>query len=64
MYLFASLEMIIAFFLKYNIDITILGSYEQAILIVLCNILVLLFYFFVFYVVYKIIFKIIDWWFK
>lgn len=63
MYVFASLEMIIAFFLKYNIDITILGSYEQAILIVLCNILVLLFYFFVFYVVYKIIFKIIDWWF-
>ena len=63
MYIFVSLEKIIAFFMKYGIDITVFSSFEQSLLIVLCNILMLLWLLFFFYVVYKLIFKILDWWF-
>lgn len=63
MYIFVSLEKIISFFMKYGIDITLFSSFEQSLLIVLCNILMLLWLGFVFYVVYKLVFKIIGWWF-
>lgn len=63
MFIFVSLEKIISFFMKYGIDITLFSSFEQSLLIVLCNILVLLFYFFMFYIVYRLIFKVLDWWF-
>jgi len=61
MYTFISLEKIILFFSKYNIDFTQFSLYEQSILIGLLNILTLLFYIFMFYICYKLIFKILDW---
>lgn len=61
MYILVSLEKITLFFLKYNIDITQFTSFEQAILIILCNIFMILFYWFMLYVIYKFIFKILDW---
>lgn len=63
MYTFISLDKIINFFLKYDIDITLFNTFQQALIILLSNILVLLFYGFVFYIVYKIIHKILSWWF-
>ena len=63
MYVFVSLEKIIYFFNKFNIDITLFTSYEQSILIILSNIFVLLFYIFLFIVIWKLVFRIIDWWF-
>lgn len=63
MYIFVSLEKIISFFSKYNIDITLFSNFEQSLLIVLCNILVLLFYGFLVYLTLKIIPRILSWWF-
>lgn len=63
MYIFVSLEKITSFFLKYGIDITLFSNFEQSILIVLCNILILLFYGFLVYLVLKIIPRILSWWF-
>lgn len=63
MHIFVNLEKIISFFAKYNIDITLFTEFEQAILIILANILILLFYGFAFYICYKLIFKILSWWF-
>lgn len=63
MYIFVELEKIIDFFSKYNIDISLFSDFEQSILIVLCNILILLFYGFLVYLVLKIVPRIIDWWF-
>lgn len=63
MYIFVNLDKIINFFMKYGIDITLFSNFEQSILIVLCNILILLFYGFLVYLVLKIIPRIIDWWF-
>lgn len=63
MYIFVDLEKVINFFSKYNIDITLFSNFEQSILIVLCNILVLLFYGFLVYLVLKIIPRILSWWF-
>jgi len=63
MYTFVDLEKIISFFSKYNIDINLFSDFEQSLLIVLSNILVLLFYGFIVYISLKIIPRIIDWWF-
>lgn len=63
MYILVSLEKIALFFSKYNIDISLLSGYELSVIVILCNIFVLLFYLFIFYVVWHLIFRIIDWWF-
>jgi len=63
MYIFVDLEKVISFFSKYNIDITLFSNFEQSLLIILANILMLLFYGFLVYLVLKIIPRIIDWWF-
>lgn len=63
MYTFVDLEKIVSFFYKYNIDITLFSDFEQSLLIVLSNILVLLFYGFLVYITLKIIPRILSWWF-
>ena len=63
MYIFVNLEKIIYFFEKFSIDITLFTNFELSIIILLSNILVLLFYIFLFSVIWKLIFRIIDWWF-
>lgn len=63
MYIFVDLEKIISFFSKYNIDITLFSNFEQSLLIILSNILVLLFYGFLVYITLKIIPRILSWWF-
>lgn len=63
MYTFVDLEKIISFFSKYNIDISLFSDFEQSLLIVLSNILVLLFYGFLVYITLKIIPRILSWWF-
>lgn len=63
MYIFITLEKVISFFAKYGIDITLFNDYQLSIVLLLSNILVLLFYVFCFYIVYKLIFRILDWWF-
>lgn len=63
MYIFVNLEKIISFFAKYNIDITLFTEFEKSLLIILANILILLFYGFIVYLVLKIIPRILDWWF-
>ena len=63
MYMLVSLEKIALFFSKYNIDISSLSGYELSVIVILCNIFILLFYLFLFYVVWHLIFRIIDWWF-
>ena len=65
MYVFVTLEKVVAFFAKLGItlDISLLSTYELSIILLLSNILVLLFYIFFFYVLYKLIFRILDWWF-
>lgn len=63
MFVFVTLEKIIYFFNNFGIDISILTGYELSVIILLSNIFVLLFYIFLFYVIWKLIFRIIDWWF-
>lgn len=63
MYSFVDLEKIISFFSKYNIDITLFSNFEQSLVIILSNILVLLFYGFLVYITLKIITRILSWWF-
>lgn len=63
MYVFASYERIVSFFTLFNIDITIFSAYQQSTLILGFQLFVLLFYLFIFYILYKLIFRIIDWWF-
>ena len=63
MYVFVGLEKIIYFFEKFSIDISLFGNFELSIVILLSNILVLLFYIFLFIVIWKLVFRIIDWWF-
>lgn len=63
MYSFVDLEKIISFFNKYNIDITLFSNFEQSLVIILSNILVLLFYGFLVYITLKIIPRILSWWF-
>lgn len=63
MYSFISIDKIIAFFTKYGIDITLFTNYELSILIILSNILVVISYIFIIYISYKIILKVLDWWF-
>ncbi len=63
MYSFVSIVKITAFFLKYGIDISLFTDFERSLLIILCNILVLLFYGFLVYLTLKIIPRILDWWF-
>lgn len=63
MFVFVTLEKIIYFFNNFGIDISILTGYELSVIILLSNIFVLLFYLFLFYVIWKLIFRIIDWWF-
>ena len=63
MYSFVDLEKIISFFNKYNIDITLFSNFEQSLVIILSNILVLLFYGFLVYITLKIITRILSWWF-
>ena len=59
MYTLISLEMITSFFQKFNIDFTIFTTFEQSVLIVLCNIFFLLFIMFVLSLLYKIIVRLI-----
>lgn len=63
MYIFVNLEKVVSFFSNYGIDITLFSNFEQSLLIVLCNILVLLFYGFLVYITLKIIPRILSWWF-
>lgn len=63
MYVFVGLEKIIYFFEKFSIDITLFSNFELSIVILLSNILVLLFYIFIFIVIWKLAFRILDWWF-
>lgn len=63
MYILVSLEKIIYFFNQYGIDITLFSNFEVSVLVILCNIFILLFYIFMFIVIWKLIFKIIGWWF-
>lgn len=63
MYSFVSLERIISFFLKFGIDITVFTQFELSILIILSNIFMVIFYLFLIYVTYKLILKVLDWWF-
>ncbi len=63
MYVFVDLEKIIYFFEKFSIDITLFSNFELSIIILLSNILVLLFYIFMFNVIWKLTFRILDWWF-
>lgn len=63
MYVFVDLEKIIYFFEKFGIDISLFGNFELSIVILLSNILVLLFYIFMFNVIWKLVFRILDWWF-
>lgn len=59
MYTLISLEMITSFFQKFNIDFTTFTTFEQSVLIVLCNIFFLLFIMFVLSLLYKIIVRLI-----
>lgn len=61
MFTLVSLEKIELFFAKYNINFTDLPIQDQAITIVLCNIYMILFYLFLFYVIYKVIYRLLDW---
>ena len=63
MYVFVDLEKIIYFFEKFSIDISLFSNFELSIIILLSNILVLLFYIFMFNVIWKLTFRILDWWF-
>ena len=63
MYVFVDLEKIIYFFEKFSIDITLFSNFELSIIILLSNILVLLFYIFMFNVIWKLTFRLLDWWF-
>lgn len=63
MYVFVDLEKIIYFFEKFSIDISLFSNFELSIVILLSNILVLLFYIFMFNVIWKLAFRILDWWF-
>lgn len=63
MYVFVDLEKIIYFFERFSIDITLFSNFELSIVILLSNILVLLFYIFMFNVIWKLIFRLLDWWF-
>lgn len=63
MYVFVDLEKIIYFFERFSIDISLFSNFELSIVILLSNILVLLFYIFIFYVIWKLTFRILDWWF-
>lgn len=59
MYTLISLDMIISFFQKFNIDFILFSSFEQSVLIVLCNIFFLLFIIFVLSLLYKIIVRLL-----
>ena len=63
MYIFVTLENIIYFFEKFSIDITVFSNFELSVIILLSNILVLLFYIFLFSVIWRLIFRLIEWWF-
>lgn len=63
MYTLVSYEKIIAFFSKFGLDISLLTTYQTSVLILLSNIFMVIFYIFIFYVVYKLIHKILSWWF-
>lgn len=63
MYVFVDLEKIIYFFQRFSIDISLFSNFELSIIILLSNILVLLFYIFMFNVIWKLTFRILDWWF-
>lgn len=63
MYVFVDLEKIIYFFERFSIDISLFSNFELSIVILLSNILVLLFYIFMFNVIWKLTFRILDWWF-
>lgn len=63
MYVFVDLEKIIYFFERFSIDISLFSNFELSIIILLSNILVLLFYIFMFNVIWKLTFRILDWWF-
>ena len=63
MYIFVTLEKIIYFFEKFSIDITVFSNFELSVIILLSNILVLLFYIFLFSVIWRLIFRLIEWWF-
>lgn len=59
MYTLVSLDMIKAFLLKFEIDFTLFNSYEQAIVILLANIFFCLFWFFILYILYRILVRLI-----
>lgn len=63
MFIFVTLEKIILFFSRFGIDINLFSDFEISILILVSQIFVLLWYLFLFYICYKLIFKILDWWF-
>ena len=63
MYQFVSLDKIIAFFANYSIDITVFSSEWLSLIVILSNIFVVLFYFFMIYCLLKLIYKVISWWF-
>lgn len=63
MYVFVTVDKITQFFQHFNIDISLISNEYLSIVVVLCNILVLLFYFFVFFVLYKLVFLVKDSWF-
>ncbi len=63
MFKFISTEKIATFLMSYGIDIGLFTDFELSVIILLSNIVVILAYLFIFYVVYKIIHKILSWWF-
>lgn len=63
MYTLISLEKITSFFIKFGIDISLFTDFQLSILILLSNIFMVLFYMFSIFVIYKLVLKVIDWWF-
>lgn len=63
MYTLVSLEKIISFFLKFGIDVSLFTDFQLSIVILLSNIFIVLFYMFSIYVLYKLVLKVLDWWF-
>lgn len=61
MYHFLSYENICSFFSFYNIDITLLDSFGQALLIILSNIFQLLIIMFFILILFKVVIRIIRW---
>ena len=61
MYTLVKESEIILFLAKYGIEFLSLGAFEQAVIIVLCNIFYLLFWIFILTFSYKVICRVLRW---